>query len=317
MKYFCDLFISFMKRSHTTQGIIFALITALLWGFLPIILKVVLNRISPISVTWFRFFSASVFIILFYIIKKPSDLKLMIHPPWLLIIAACCLGLNYLGFINGVHFTTPAIAEVFIQTGAILLAISGFIIFRETISRRQLLGILLVFGGMAVFYHDQIILLAGNISRYQKGVFLTIAGGVLWTGYAVLQKRLVQQYNPLQLNLVLFSLPALAFIPFVNFEEFKGLSVGIWAVLIFLGVNTFIAYGALAYALKYLDANKVSVIITMNPIITFLALAAMIVFDIQWIAHEKFTWISIVGALTVITGVILTVLQRKIEKSKN
>ena len=87
--------------------------------------------------------------------------------------------------------------------------------------------------------------------------------------------------------------------------------MGIWAVLIFLGVNTFIAYGALAYALKYLDANKVSVIITMNPIITFLALAAMIV------AHEKFTWISIVGALTVITGVILTVLQRKIEKSKN
>jgi drug/metabolite transporter (DMT)-like permease len=304
------------KSSNTIKGVVFAFITTLLWGFLPIILKIILTHISPLSVTWFRFFSASILIILYFLIKNPSDLKILVKPPFLLIVAAVCLGLNYLGFINGLHYTTPAIAEVFIQTGAILLAISGFVIFREKIFKRQLFGILLVFSGMALFYHDQIIVLAENVSRYQKGVFLTISGGVMWTCYAILQKGLVKNYQPLSLNLVLFSLPSIVLIPWVDFAEFKALPPGIWVILIFLGLNTLIAYGSLAYALKYLDANKVSVIITMNPIITFSALGAMIFFDIQWIDHEKFTWISVVGAFIVILGVVLTILKRKQQKSQ-
>jgi len=208
-----------------------------------------------------------------------------------------------------VHYTTPAIAEIFIQTGALLLAISGFIIFHEKVILRQLLGIVLVFGGMAVFYNNQILMLAENVSKYQKGVFLTIAGGIMWTCYAILQKGLVKRHEPLQLNVILFTLPAIALIPFVNFGEFRNLTPIIWMVLVFLGINTLIAYGSLAYALKYLDANKVSVIITMNPIITFSALGGMILLDINWIAHEKFTWISVAGAFTVVSGVILTVLR--------
>ncbi len=302
-----------MNTIHNAhKGILFAFITTILWGFLPIILKIILNSISPVSVTWFRFFSASIMLIVYFLIKKPSGLKIIINPPPLLVLAAVCLGLNYLGFITGVHYTTPAIAEIFIQTGAILLAISGFVFFREKISAKHLLGIILVFGGMGIFYHDQIVVLAENVSKYEKGVCLTISGGVMWVCYAIIQKGLVRRYDPMMLNLVLFILPALAFIPFVDFGEFMNLSLGIWAVLIFLGINTLIAYGSLAYALKYLDANKVSVIITLNPIITFSALAGLILLDIQWIAHEKFTWISIAGALTVIIGVVLTVVKKKI-----
>ena len=253
-------------------------------------------------------------LVVFYLIKKPSNLKIIIKPPLLLLVAAICLGINYLGFIEGVHHTTPAIAEIFIQTGAILLAISGFVFFHEKISPIHLLGIILVFGGMGVFYHDQILVLAENVSKYQKGVFLTVGGGIVWTCYAIIQKGLVRKYDPMMLNLVLFILPAIGFIPFVDFNEFLHLSPGIWAIMIFLGMNTLIAYGSLAYALKYLDANKVSVIITINPIITFSALALLIVFDIRWIAHEKFTWISIAGALTVIIGVALTVMKKKIRE---
>lgn len=295
---------------NTSRGILFALITTLLWGFLPIILKIVLITISPITVTWFRFFSASVLLILYYAIIMPSKLRIFVQPPFMLVVASVCLGLNYLGFITGVHFTTPAIAEIFIQTGAILLAISGFIFFREKITFRQLFGIMLVFSGMVVFYNDQIVVLAENVIKYQKGVILTIAGGVMWTCYAVLQKSLVRKYDPIALNLVLFSLPALALIPFVNFNEFINVTPSRWAVLVFLGLNTLIAYGSLGYALKYLDAHKVSVIITLNPIITFSALAALIIFDIHWIEHEKFTLVSIAGATIVITGAILTVWKR-------
>jgi drug/metabolite transporter (DMT)-like permease len=301
--------------SDKQKGIFFASFTTLLWGFLPIILKVSLTELSPIIVTWFRFFLASVLLIIYFAIKRPQEFGIMIHPPFLLILAAICLGLNYLGFISGIHYTTPAIAEIFIQTGAILLALSGFVFFREKASPRQIVGIILVFSGLAVFYRDQILQLADNIDLYQKGVLLTIGGGIMWTSYAILQKRLVRNYEPMTLNLVLFSLPAIAYLPFVDFTLFRGLSLGMWAVLFFLGINTLLAYGSLGYALKYLEANKVSVIITLNPIITFSALAALMAMEVTWIVHENFTLVSIVGAAMVIGGAVFTVLKSR--KSNN
>ena len=232
----------------------------------------------------------------------------MIRPPFFLILAAICLGLNYLGFIAGVHNTTPAIAEIFIQTGAILLALSGFIFFREKASIRQVIGMVMVFSGLAVFYRDQIMQLTDNIELYQKGVLFTIGGGIMWTSYAIIQKRLVRSFDPMTLNLVLFSLPAVAYLPFVDFSFFVDLTKGTWAVLIFLGINTLLAYGSLGYALKYLEANKVSVIITLNPIITFSAMAVLMAMEVTWMVHENFTFISIAGAAMVVCGAIFTVL---------
>jgi drug/metabolite transporter (DMT)-like permease len=300
--------------SDKKKGIFFALFTTLLWGFLPIVLKVSLAELPPVLVTWFRFFLASLLLIIYYVIRKPSEFRIMIRPPSLLILASISLGLNYLGFISGVHYTTPAIAEIFIQTGAILLAISGFVFFREKASFRQIIGIVMVFSGLVVFYRDQILLLADNIDRYQKGVLLTLGGGIMWTSYAILQKRLVRDYDPMLLNLVLFTLPAIAYIPFVDFRAFQGLTPAMWGVLIFLGVNTLLAYGSLGYALKYLEANKVSVIITLNPIITFSAMAILMALEVSWIVHENFTFVSIAGASLVISGAVFTVLKRRKRK---
>jgi drug/metabolite transporter (DMT)-like permease len=297
------------RFSNVQKGILFALFTTLLWGFLPIVLKVALSTLSPVVVTWFRFFLASSVLIIYYSIRKPAAFRIMVRPPGLLIVAALCLGLNYLGFISGIHFTTPAIAEIFIQTGAILLALSGFILFHERASLRQIIGIIMVFGGLAIFYREQIVILAVNAARYQKGVFLTIAGGVMWTCYAIIQKRLVREYDPMELNLILFSLPALGYIPFIDWQTFQSLSLGTWGILVFLGINTLLAYGSLGYALRYLEANKVSVIITMNPIITFSALAIFMAMDVKWVVKENFTFYSIAGAVLVISGAILTVLK--------
>jgi LPXTG-motif cell wall-anchored protein len=89
--------------------------------------------------------------------------------------------------------------------------------------------------------------------------------------------------------------------------------------MIFLGVNTFIAYTCLANALKYTEANKVSMIIILNPMITFATMGILTYLDVSWIAGEKFTILSIVGALLVLSGALLVARKNKkitIEKVK-
>ncbi len=298
-------------KSEFHRGILFAFATTLLWGFLAIVLKVALTNISPIEVTWMRFVIAFLILSAYLLIKRPSSFKIFLQPPLILILAAVCLGFNYIGFISGINLTTPNIAQIFIQTGPVLLALSGFLFFKEKASLRQIIGLFLVFGGLAVFYHDQILVLAENVTRYQKGVLWIVFGAVMWAGYAVFQKRLVKTYHPLELNLVLFGLPAIGYLPFVDLHMITSASTLDWGLLLFLGCNTLLAYGALAYAFKYLEANKVSVIITFNPIITISAMSILTLMDVDWIVHEKFTLVSILGASLVIAGAVLTILRKK------
>lgn len=305
--YFCLSHGITMAANDYRKGILAVSITAFLWGFLPIILKVALTDLSPIDLTWSRFALAFTILLIYQLIRKPAELKILVRPPLLIVLAALCLCLNYLGLITGVHYTTPAIAEIFIQSGAIFLAITGFVFFREKVTRSQLAGLIIVVAGLGLFYREQIIVFTENVAQYQRGVGLTLLAGLMWTCYAIMQRKLVRNWDPLALNLVLFGLPALFLLPFVSWQAFTSLSLGMWLVVIFLGLNTLIAYGGISYALKYLPATRVSVIVTLNPIITFATIAILMALEISWVTHENFTVLSVSGALMVVAGAILTI----------
>lgn len=298
--------------SDNFKGVLYAIFTALLWGFLAIVLKVALRKLSPVDVTWFRFLSAFFILFAYYLVKKPEALAIFLRPPFLLILASICLGMNYLGFISGINLTTPGIAQIFIQLGPVLLAVSGVIFFREKLVIRQIIGLSLVVIGLLVFYREQILMLSGNLTRYRSGVLWIVFGAIMWALYAVFQKKLVRKYPPMELNLILFGLPALGYSSFVNYHALGSASLLEWGLLLILGINTLLAYGSLAFAFKYLEANKISVIITLNPILTYIALAVLAATDVTWISREKFSFFILLGGMLVLTGAVLTVIKKKL-----
>jgi drug/metabolite transporter (DMT)-like permease len=293
------------------KGIYFAAFTALLWGFLAIALKVSLNDLPPVTVTWFRFIIAFISLFIYYLFSDRKRIKIITRPPLFAIISGVCLGLNYIGFITGIHYTSPGIGQIFIQTGPVMLAITGFIFFKEKLTLRRGIGLFILIAGMTIFYHEKIIILAGGLEKYRTGVLWILFGALSWLFYAIFQKKAVIKFNPMQLNLVLFLIPSIYLLPWVKFDMLPALSPGDWILLLFLGLNTLGAYGSLSYALKYLEANKVSVIIILNPLITFAVMAILKLKKVSWIEPEEFSFLTIAGALFVLSGAILTVFQRK------
>jgi len=291
------------------KGIVYACITALLWGVLAVALKVSLQDVSPVDITWFRFTLAFAGMALYYFFRKPQYLRILRRPPFILVLASVCLGINYIGFIKGVHLTSPSIAQLFIQTGPVLLAIAGFLFFREKMVLRQIIGFLLVLSGLFLFYREQGNFMTGDLKNYQAGIRWILTGAVTWAIYSILLKVLVRQYPPMQLNLVIFGIPALLFLPFVKFSGFGGLSFTDWLIMIFLGLNTLVAYGTLSLAIQYIEASKVSVILILNPILTFGIMGLVSLADASWIAHEHFSWLSLAGAFIVLSGAMLTILK--------
>jgi drug/metabolite transporter (DMT)-like permease len=289
------------------KGALYALFTASLWGFMAIILKVITYDLSPVTVVWFRFAFAFVILAAWTLLFRRSDFSIYRHPPWLLILAALFLAGNYTGFIAGIKYVSPSSSQVFIQIAPVSFALSGILIFREHVNWKHIVGFILVLAGMALFYSEQLRDITARSDHFTLGMILVLAGGLSWAAFATAQKALLKKIGPNQLNLFVYGFCAIILFPLVRFSQLGGMPAVNWIILIYLGLNTVLAYGSLSMAIKLSEATRVSVIITLNPIITFVTMAILTRLQVTWIEPENFSLMSIFGALSVLSGAILVI----------
>ena len=299
------------NMKNSSKGLLYASFTALLWGFLVIALKVAVYELKPVTVVWFRFSIAFVLLLLSLVIFDKNLVKSVRKLPGMVFLAGILLGLNYLGFIAGLHKTTPGTAQIFIQIGPVSLAIAGIVFFGERFTWKHFAGLFILLIGFALFYSQQITSNTENSSSLRTGIIYIVLGGLSWAGFSILQKIMVKKHHPNHLNLVIYGLCAILFLPFAELGKIPDLDLNDWLLLFFLGLNTFLAYGSLALALKYAEANKISMVITLNPIITFVVMAFLEIAAVSWIEYENFTILSVLGAFLALTGVSVVVLKIK------
>ena len=283
------------------------MLTASLWGFMAIILKVITYELSPVTVVWFRFAIAFLVLAAWTLIFRKADFRIFLRPPFLLFLAALFLAGNYLGFIAGIKYVSPSSSQVFIQIAPVSFALSGIIIFREHVNWRHIVGFILVLSGIGLFYSEQLGELAAGGEHFTRGMMLVLGGGLSWAIFAAAQKALLKTISPNQINLFIFGACALALLPMVKFAQLQGMPAANWYLLIYLGLNTVLAYGSLAVAIKLTEATRVSVIITLNPIITFVTMAILTKMEVSWIEPESFSLLSLFGALMVLGGAITVI----------
>lgn len=290
------------------KGILLAATTAILWGILAIALKVALNYFDSYTIVWSRFLVASVVLIAYYAFKKPDFLKIYKKPPIMMLAGAVLLAGNYIGYVQGIHYAGPAATQVIIQTGPVMLGIIGFTVFKEKITFIRMIGFVIATIGFFVFYYNQINELITQKQALIRGALWTLGAATSWAGYAFFNKKLVRKYHPQHINLIIFGLPVILFTPAVNFELFtQTYDLWVWILLVALGLNTVVAYGTLSAAFKYTEANKISIVIIMNPVITFIVLELLVALNVNWFPINKVTPMAYVGALLVIIGTILAI----------
>ena len=78
--------------TNRNKGIVFAATTAMIWGLLVIALKVSLNYLDPISITWMRFLIAFGALAVFFMVRDPNQLRMIKGPPKLALVAGVALG---------------------------------------------------------------------------------------------------------------------------------------------------------------------------------------------------------------------------------
>jgi len=298
-------------------GLALTVFVALLWGVLPIALKIVLKEMDAWSLTWFRFTFAALVVGAWLAARGDLPKFWTLPKRKLLLLLTCFAGLasNYILYLVGLDHITPATAQLVIQLGPILLAAGGALVYREKILRGQWIGFSAVTIGFLLFFEHRITELLGGFSNYAIGVALIIGAAIVWAVYAMAQKSLQGSLSTAGVLLVVYALSALVFVPFANFGTVSTLSPLAWWMFLFCCVNTVAAYGAFAESLRHWEASRASAVLALTPIITYFA---MIPAAAVWTSHlqpEAADLSAYAGAITVVIGSVTASLAGRTRKS--
>jgi len=285
------------------RGLLLAGLTSLLWGTVPVAVKIALPGFSPARLSFVRLLAGGA--LLGAVVR---GFRRDARPP----LAAAALGglglaANYALFAWGVALEGAGTSQILIQLASLFLVVLSVALLGERPSPRQYAGAALAVGGAVLVKCGA----ASGGERGPWGVVVLMVAGLSWACYAVVHKRLGRTHRSggsmtwILLAAGLFSAPAAALAPR---QVPDAVEIGAAA---FLVINTVIAYWAFAEALRHVDASEAAVVTTLGPVFTVIALA--LAQGVGWgrIGSEPLTWNKLLGAGGVVAGVMLVVTSRR------
>ena len=287
-------------------GLGFSLVTALMWGGLPISLKAITGDMDSATITWYRFSLSALIALLWYGHRSGDAFKrLLSRPLWpMTLLAVSGLLGNYLLYLLGLNYTTAAAAQILIQLAPLLLLLGSVWLFKEKFSPLQWLGVITFSSGLLLFFHHRLRALATTDESYVFGLALIALAAISWAAYGLAQKQLLKSVSTNDLLLLIYLSGTLSFLPAASpaiIFQLDGLGL---AMLLFASLNTIIAYGCFGLAMTHWEASRVSASITTAPLFTLLFVFIINTLYPDFIETEPLDWLSRLGALLVVAGSI-------------
>ncbi|HWG91742.1 MAG TPA: DMT family transporter [Candidatus Thermoplasmatota archaeon] len=284
-------------------GVLLALVTAAFWGTMPIAGKIALDGISPYFISWFRFVTAALILggLLWW--QGRAETQLLRRPPLLMVVAAAGLAGNYILYIAGLQYTTATAAQFIVQTGTIFLVTWSALFLGERVGPLRVIGVAITLGGVFLVTWNGESLEGLWSSDTLLGNLMVMGSALSWSLYAVLQKRLGRDHSAAGILLVVYASGAVLTLP-------AGVLVPAeapwwaWVALLFLVVNTIIAYGAFAESLRHVDAAVTSTVAAFAPVLTVVGVAIANHF---WPGSYpgEFTLYTLAGGTLILVGIVV------------
>ncbi len=277
-------------------GIFLAILAAGLYAINAPLSKIMLDYIPPTLMAGFLYLGAGLGMVIISLIRKlikkeQKELKLTKQElPYTLlmimldIIAPICL-------LFGLKYTTSENVSLLNNFEIVVTAIVAFIIFKEKISKRLMIGILFVFTSCLILSIEDI-----SSFTFSKGSIFVILACIAW-GFENNCTRKMSSKDPLQIVLLkgIFSGLGSIIIGLIIGEKINNLL----SILIVLVIG-FIAYGLsiffYVYAQRLLGAARTSAYYAISPFIG-VVLSFIIFKDIPYYVYFIALGLMIIGAI--------------------
>jgi drug/metabolite transporter (DMT)-like permease len=254
-----------MKKTNVYFLLILQQIIA---GGTHIVAKAVVDDIDASTLTFLRTVLAAAG--LFAIVRMRSGPLNIERSDWgqLALLGFVGVTLNQFFYLYGLKFSTAANGALLYASTPVFVLILSRLMYRETITPKKTLGILLAFVGITIVILERGIDFSSGYAFGNLLILIAVAG---WALFTVLGKKMILKYGALRTTAAMMLFGTLIFLPFgivsaVQFP-FGRLSLLDWSGVLYLAVGTSILGYLLWYhALSRIEASKVAVFSNAQPV---------------------------------------------------
>jgi len=281
-------------------GLVLVSVAVFLWGTLPIALKLVLPHVDAVTLTWFRFICAfTVTLLLQIVFKRLGDFRQLSAKHWGILTLAMMGSIgNYILFVVSLHYLSGPTAQLIFQVAPIMMAIGGVLFYQEKISAIQILNFAGVIVGMLLFFNKELLGLAGH-TQLLIGMACVFFSALSWVIYTLLQKSLIGRISSSNILLYIYFCASVLLLPFAVPEKIALVNNDLMPVLIFLSLNTLIAYESFTRALKHWPVSRIGAALPLVPVIAFVCTYLLHTWQPSMIEVDTLNLGALIGVLLV------------------
>ena len=223
------------------------------------------NGIDSTTLLFLRFSIAIILILIAILLTDKKLLRVNLRDiPLFIVCSICIVGLN-LCYNESMNSIPLSLAATLLSIAPIFVLIFAYVVFREKITRRKFVCMILAIAGcmlMTGVLESNI----ANISIY--GIILGVGAGVFWAIYLMASKKSIEQGNH-TFTILFYSIIiiSIALIPFTDFSQIRSfVSINPTVTILFLIIHSTFSF-AMPYifstvSLNYIDSGVSSILLS-------------------------------------------------------
>ncbi len=216
-----------------------------------------------------------------------------------LLLGGAILGLNWVALFEAYRLLNVSLATLIYYVGPILVLLFSPILFREKLTGRKSVSVLIVAIGLICISGSIVVTGASSV-----GLFAAILSALLYAALIVFNKQIVRtsgmQTAAIELD-VAFVVVLVYTLCTAGVPHITGSDLPCIAIIGF--VNTGLAYVLYFTGLKKLSGQSVALISYLDPVSALLLSALLL--------HEVMTQVQIIGAVLIIGGAVFGELKKQ------
>ncbi len=283
---------------NKAKPVICILLAGILWGCISIFMKGLTDSgISSIGIVSVRMFFAAVIYMIFMLIKSPSKLKIELKDIWMFILTGVVsVALFNIFYSYTIVNSEASIGVVLLYTSPIFTIILSAIFFREKLTPKKIIALVLVFAGCLMVSG-----ILGGAHAIGINILLTgLGSGLFWATYTIFSRFPLKKYSSETCSVWAVIFAGIAMLPFGIAEGIPARIAAdpviiLWAVGIAV-VSTVAPYALYTYGLQFIEGGRAAIMVTIELVTG--SLVGMIIFK------EPHDAIKIVGIILCVFAIV-------------
>ena len=288
--------------SDTLKGYLFALVSALTYGMIPLFM-IPLKKLDFFSVDtalFYRFLIAAILILGYLVFYQKESVKINLKEGFVLSVLGLFYALSAEFLFIAYDFLSPGIASTIFFIYPIMVALILGIFFKEKITLATTISLVIVVVGVGILS------IKDNFEINYIGLFVSLLGALMYALYMIIVNKTKIKASGVKVSFYSMVFASLFFLVKTlvlgNSVAIPSLKIGTHLALFAL-ITTALSVVSLVYAIKYIGSTPTAIMGAVEPVVAVMISVGL--FD------ETLTFSLIAGVIIIISGVLIDVVFNK------